>query len=86
MRRLLSVILALAVLAIAGCGGGGDSGSALDSALSVLPKDAPFAVAIDTDLDGDQWAALDKLVAQVPLQRSDQEQPAGSSSSSRAAA
>ena len=67
MRRLLSVILALAVLAIAGCGGGSDSGSALDSALAVLPKDTPFAVAIDTDLSGDQWEALDKLVAKFPF-------------------
>ena len=40
MRRFLSVILALGMLAVAGCGGGSDSGSALDSALSVLPKDS----------------------------------------------
>jgi hypothetical protein len=67
MRRFLSVTLLLAVLALAGCGGGDDSGSALDSALSVLPKDTPFAVAIDTDLEGDQFEALDKLIGKFPF-------------------
>ena len=67
MRRFVSVMLLLGLLALAGCGGGGDSGSALDSALSVLPKDTPFAVAIDTDIDGDQWKALDKLVGKFPF-------------------
>ncbi len=67
MRRLFSVILVLAVLAIAGCGGGGDSGSALDSALSVLPKDASVAVAIDTNVDGDQYKALGKLLEKFPF-------------------
>ena len=66
MRRFLSVILLLSVLALTGCGGD-DSGSALDSALSVLPKDTPFAVAVDTDLDGDQFKALDKLVEKFPF-------------------
>jgi hypothetical protein len=67
MRRFLSVILLLVVLALAGCGGGDDSGSALDSALSVLPKDTPFAVAIETDLEGDQFRALDKLIGKFPF-------------------
>ena len=67
MRRFLSVILLLVLLALAGCGGGDDSGSALDSALSVLPKDTPFAVAVDTNLDGDQLKALDKLVGKFPF-------------------
>jgi hypothetical protein len=67
MRRLLSVILAAGLVALAGCGGGSDSGSPLDSALSVLPKDASYAVAIDTNLDGDQFQALDKLVGKFPF-------------------
>jgi hypothetical protein len=67
MRRLFSVMLALAVLAIAGCGGGGDSGSPLDSALAVLPKDTSFAVAIDTNVDGDQYKALGKLAEKFPF-------------------
>ena len=67
MRRFLSVILALGMFAVAGCGGGSDSGSALDSALSVLPKDSSYAVAIDTNLDGDQYKALDKLLQKFPF-------------------
>jgi len=67
MRRLIASFLALSVLLIAGCGGGDDSGSPLDSALSYLPKDAPFAVAIDTDLGGDQYEALQALLKKFPF-------------------
>jgi hypothetical protein len=52
---------------IAGCGGDDESGSALDSALSYLPKDAPFAIAIDTDVEGDQYKALQALVKKFPF-------------------
>jgi hypothetical protein len=67
MRRLLSALLVLALLGIAGCGGGDDSGSALDSALAYLPKDATLAVALDTDLDGGQYQALDDLLDKFPF-------------------
>jgi Protein of unknown function (DUF3352) len=67
MRRFVSVMLVLGLLALAGCGGGDDSGRPLDSALSVLPKDAPYAVAIDTNVDGDQIKALDELVGKFPF-------------------
>jgi hypothetical protein len=67
MRRFLSAVLVLGVLAAAGCGGGDDSGSALDSALAYLPKDATFAAAIDTDTEGDQFKALDKLLGKFPF-------------------
>jgi Protein of unknown function (DUF3352) len=67
MRRFVSVIFALAMLAMAGCGGGDDSGSALDSALAVLPKDAPFVAVVDTNLDGDQYKAVGKLIDKFPF-------------------
>ena len=67
MCRFVSVMLLLGLLALAGCGGGGDSGSALDEALSVLPKDTPYAAAIDTDIEGGQWKALDKLAGKFPF-------------------
>jgi uncharacterized protein DUF3352 len=67
MRRVLSVILLFGALTAAGCGGGSDSGSPLESALSVLPKDAPFAVAIDTNADGDQYKAVEKLLDKFPF-------------------
>src|SRR5215208_6697612 len=66
MRRLVSALLAAGLLALAGCGGG-DSGSALDSALAYLPKDATFAVAIDTDVEGDQYQALGDLLRKFPF-------------------
>ena len=61
MRRLSATLLVLFALLVAGCGGG-DSGSPLDEALSYLPKDAPFVVAVDTDLEGDQYRALQGLL------------------------
>jgi uncharacterized protein DUF3352 len=67
MRRFLSAMLVLGVLAGAGCGGGDDSGSALDSVLAFLPKDATFAAAIETDSEGDQFKALDELLDKFPF-------------------
>jgi hypothetical protein len=66
MRRLVAIPLVLLALLIAGCGDD-DSGSALDSSLSYLPKDAPFAVAIDTDVEGDQYKALQALIKKFPF-------------------
>lgn len=71
MRRTLLAFLAVALIAVAGCGDKGGSGpgakSPLDEALGFLPKDAPFALAIDTNADGDQWKQVDKLLGKFPL-------------------
>jgi hypothetical protein len=67
MRRLIATSLVLSALLVSGCGGGDDSASGLDSALSYLPKDAPVAVAIDTDLDGEQYKAVQALLAKFPF-------------------
>jgi len=70
MRRLkhAAVLLACVLPLSAGaCGGGDDSSSALDAALAYLPADAPFAVALDTDLDGEQYEAVDSLLGKFPL-------------------
>jgi Protein of unknown function (DUF3352) len=68
MRRLLATaVVLLAVLAAAGCGGGDDSGSALDAALAYLPKNTPLAIALDTDVEGDQYQALGKLADRFPF-------------------
>jgi Protein of unknown function (DUF3352) len=66
MRRLIAILLPALVLLVAGCGGG-DSGSALDSALAYLPKDTSFAAAIDTDTGGDQYKALGALLEKFPF-------------------
>jgi hypothetical protein len=74
VRRLLAKLALLACLApaaLAGCGGGDDeSPGALDAGLAQLPKEAPLAVAIDTDLEGDQYKALDSILGKFPLEAS----------------
>jgi hypothetical protein len=68
MRRLLSTaaIAACVALAVAGCGGDDNSGGPLESSLSYVPSDTPFAVAIDTDLEGDQYQSLDGILGKFP--------------------
>jgi Protein of unknown function (DUF3352) len=63
LRRPLATLLCVIPLAIAaaGCGSSGSSSNAqspLDEALGYLPKSAPFAVAIETDPNSDQWKSL----------------------------
>jgi hypothetical protein len=69
MPRWLPALLAFLLLAIAGCGGDSadKADSPLDEALGYLPKDAPFVVAIDTDLQGSQYRALGDLVGKIPF-------------------
>jgi hypothetical protein len=56
-----------AALALVGCGGGDSGSRPLDSALGYLPKDAPFAVAIDSNLDDGQYKALNRIVEKFPF-------------------
>jgi hypothetical protein len=68
MRRLLStaaIAVCAAVLA-AGCNGDDGSSEALEAALAHVPANAPFAVAIDTDVEGDQYQALDDILGRFP--------------------
>ena len=52
-----------AAMAMAGCGGSGDDGdSPLDNALGYLPEDAPLVAAIDTDVEGEQFDAIGKII------------------------
>ncbi len=70
MRRLLAVLAlfaCLAVTALAACGGDEEQTGALGSALAYLPKETPFAVAIDTNLDDDQYKALDSILGKFPI-------------------
>jgi hypothetical protein len=65
LRFLAALIACLAVAVAASCGGDEGSGG-VGKALSYVPAETPFAVAIDTDLEGDQWQALDGLVNRFP--------------------
>jgi hypothetical protein len=68
MRRLTSIatLLAWAAVFAAGCGGDEGSGGALETALSYVPADTPFAVAIDTDVEGGQYQSLEELLGRFP--------------------
>jgi hypothetical protein len=85
MRRFLSTaaIVASAAALAAGCGGDDEAGGALESALAYVPEATPFAVAVDTDLAGEQYQALDDILGRFPggdsIGRSLQEEIEGSS-------
>jgi hypothetical protein len=67
MRLLapIAAILAGAAL-VAGCGGDDSSGGALESSLAYVPPSTPFAVAIDTDVEGNRYEALDDILGRFP--------------------
>ncbi|CAN5563181.1 hypothetical protein BH20ACT19_BH20ACT19_00430 [soil metagenome] len=70
MARLalwLAVVLSLFV--IAGCGGDDDGGDAspLGNALAYAPADSPFVVAIDTDVEGSQFEAIQAIGERFPF-------------------
>jgi hypothetical protein len=72
MRKLTLLSLILGTLLVAGCGGGEassgeDASTPLDNALGYLPSDAPFAVAIDTDTEGDQYSAANDVIERFPF-------------------
>ena len=65
--RLLALLACLvATTGLVACGSD-EPGGSLDSSLSYLPEDAPFAVAVDTDVNGDQYQALNGLFQKFPL-------------------
>jgi hypothetical protein len=67
MRRLVAAAISLCTLAAApGCGGGDGSSGPLESALSYVPKDTPFVVAMNTDLEGGQYESLQAILDRFP--------------------
>jgi hypothetical protein len=66
LRWFAGLIACLAVAVAIGCGGDDKDSSGIGSALSYVPANTPFAVAIDTDLEGKQWKALDAIVNRFP--------------------
>jgi hypothetical protein len=67
LRLLAALTACLAVIAVAGCGGNDSSSSGPGSVLSYVPKDTPFAVSIDTNLDGEQYKSLDAILNRFPF-------------------
>jgi uncharacterized protein DUF3352 len=69
LKALAPVICVLALI-IVGCGGSDDeSASPLDNALGFLPEDAPFVVAFDTDVEGDQYRAVGEIAERFQFGR-----------------
>ena len=68
LRSLAALLACLAVVAVAatGCGGDDSSSSGLGAVLPFVPAETPFAVAIDTDLQGDQYKSLDAILGRFP--------------------
>jgi Protein of unknown function (DUF3352) len=65
LPALIAAVLACAVLA-AGCNGDDSSGGALEAALAYVPPSTPFVAAIDTDVDGERYEALDEILGRFP--------------------
>ena len=66
MRRLLPLALLCVAAFGPACGGDDSSGGPLESALSYVPEQAPFVVAIDTDLEGGQYSSLQAILDRFP--------------------
>jgi Protein of unknown function (DUF3352) len=66
--RLLASTAAILVCAahLAACSGDDSSDGPLESALAYVPSGTPFAVAIDTDVDGDRYEALEDILGRFP--------------------
>jgi hypothetical protein len=71
MRRLVwtsALVACLSLsLGIAACGEESTASGSLDGALAYVPKDAPFVAAIETDLGGEQYDALDSILQKFPI-------------------
>ena len=63
----VAAILALACLALAGCGGSDDADSPLDEALGYLPADAPLALIVSTDLESRQFEDAEDTARGLPF-------------------
>jgi hypothetical protein len=68
LRHLAALFACLAAVAVAasGCGGSDSSSSDLGTVLSYVPADAPFVVELQTDIEGDQYKALDAIIDRFP--------------------
>jgi Protein of unknown function (DUF3352) len=61
--RLIPALLVAALLPVlAGCGSGSDVGAAADA----VPADVFVYASVDTDFDGEGWAALEEFAARFP--------------------
>src|SRR4051794_37008985 len=67
VRRLALLALLLPAIAASGCGSDKGSSGPLDEGLRYLPAKAPFAVAIDTDVNGGQYRSAGRIADRFPF-------------------
>jgi Protein of unknown function (DUF3352) len=65
LPALIAASLAGAALATA-CNGDETSSGALESSLAYVPPGTPFVAAVDTDVEGDQYQALEDVLGRFP--------------------
>jgi hypothetical protein len=65
-RRLPALLAAAGALAVAGCGGDAGGGGDLGSGADLAPAAAALFVAVNTDFEGEQWQAAERLVSRFP--------------------
>ena len=63
---LLAAAVAGSAIAVAGCGGGSDSGSSAGEVASYVPSTSPVYLEVTTDFDGMQWTQVEALAKQFP--------------------
>src|SRR3954471_3095920 len=69
-RRLTTFLIVALLALVAGCGGRDDSTGSkgdLGDELAYLPKSSPLVITLDTNVDGDQYRNLDKLLSKFPF-------------------
>jgi len=67
VNRLLATVAASALLAVAGCGDDGEAGSGSAAPVGYVPADTPALIEITTDLESEQWQALEEQLLAGPL-------------------
>jgi Protein of unknown function (DUF3352) len=67
-RYLAALFACLGAIAVAsaGCGGSSSGSGDLGTVLGYVPADTPFALELDTDLEDDQYKALDAIINRFP--------------------
>jgi hypothetical protein len=67
VRTTALVACVLALAAVAGCGADEQASGSLDTALAYAPRESPFLIALETDLEAEQYDALDSILRRFPL-------------------
>ena len=63
---ILTAALAASAIAVAGCGGGSETGSSAGDVASYVPSSSPLYLEVTTDFDGAQWQQVQALATEFP--------------------